>query len=80
MAVVGGRGTHIFRGYNRAYQIKRQPGSTLKPIAVYTPALENGYSYDSSLVNKKKNLTVQTITHLKIIMINILVKFQCIKL
>ncbi|MCK8606650.1 transglycosylase domain-containing protein [Apilactobacillus ozensis] len=55
MAVVGGRGTHIFRGYNRAYQIKRQPGSTLKPIAVYTPALENGYSYDSSLVNKKKS-------------------------
>lgn len=53
MAVVGGRGKHVFRGYNRATQIKRQPGSTIKPLAVYTPALENGYFYDSELQNKK---------------------------
>ncbi|ANK59278.1 PBP1A family penicillin-binding protein [Loigolactobacillus backii] len=52
-AVVGGRGEHVFRGYNRATQIKRQPGSTMKPLAVYTPALENGYHYDSSLTDKK---------------------------
>lgn len=52
-AVVGGRGTHIFRGYNRATQIERQPGSTMKPLAVYTPALQNGYHYDSSLTDKK---------------------------
>lgn len=52
-AVVGGRGEHVFRGYNRATQIKRQPGSTMKPLAVYTPALQNGYNYDSTLVNKK---------------------------
>lgn len=53
MAVVGGRGKHVFRGYNRATQVKRQPGSTIKPLAVYTPALENGYFYDSELQNKK---------------------------
>ncbi|MTV82608.1 PBP1A family penicillin-binding protein [Lactobacillus sp. CRM56-3] len=53
MAVVGGRGKHVFRGYNRATQITRQPGSTIKPLAVYTPALENGYFYDSELQNKK---------------------------
>ena len=53
MAVVGGRGKHVFRGYNRATQITRQPGSTIKPIAVYTPALENGYFYDSMLQDKK---------------------------
>ncbi|WP_297819667.1 PBP1A family penicillin-binding protein [uncultured Lactobacillus sp.] len=51
-AVVGGRGQHVFRGYNRATQMKRQPGSTMKPLAVYSPALQNGYHYDSELSNK----------------------------
>ncbi|MHC9536989.1 PBP1A family penicillin-binding protein [Dellaglioa sp. BT-FLS60] len=54
-AIVGGRGTHVFRGYNRATQIHRQPGSTMKPIAVYMPALENGYFYDSELKDKKQS-------------------------
>lgn len=54
-AVVGGRGKHVFRGYNRATQITRQPGSTMKPLAVYTPALEAGYKFDSELVDKKKS-------------------------
>jgi len=49
LAVVGGRGDHTFRGFNYATQSKRQPGSTIKPLAVYTPAIENGYSYDSEL-------------------------------
>lgn len=51
-AIVGGRGEHVFRGYNRATQIKRQPGSTLKPIAVYAPALASGYRYSSILEDK----------------------------
>lgn len=55
MAIVGGRGKHVFRGYNRATQMTRQPGSTMKPIAVYTPALEHGYFYDSSLADKKQS-------------------------
>ncbi|WP_412176732.1 transglycosylase domain-containing protein [Bacillus sp. T3] len=42
-ALVGGRGEHVFRGFNHATQLKRQPGSTMKPLAVYTPALEQGY-------------------------------------
>ena len=50
--VVGGRGKHIFRGYNRATQMKRQPGSSIKPLAVYSPALQAGYHYDSKLSNK----------------------------
>ncbi|HIY93257.1 PBP1A family penicillin-binding protein [Companilactobacillus sp. HBUAS56275] len=49
LAVIGGRGDHTFRGYNRATQMQQQPGSTIKPLAVYTPAIENGYSYDSEL-------------------------------
>lgn len=54
-AIVGGRGEHVFRGYNRATQMTRQPGSTMKPIAVYTPALMHGYFYDSSLQDKKQS-------------------------
>jgi penicillin-binding protein 2A len=51
-AIVGGRGEHVFRGFNRATQLRAQPGSTIKPLAVYTPALENGYKYSSELVDK----------------------------
>lgn len=42
-ALVGGRGEHTFRGYNRATQLTAQPGSSFKPLAVYTPALEEGW-------------------------------------
>ena len=49
-AIVGGR-EEDQEGYglNRAYQSYRQPGSVIKPILVYTPALENGYTPDSTL-------------------------------
>ncbi|MCM3764316.1 transglycosylase domain-containing protein [Neobacillus niacini] len=51
-ALVGGRGEQVFRGFNRATQLRAQPGSTIKPLAVYTPALEEGYTYDSELVDE----------------------------
>lgn len=52
-AMVGGRsGTHAFLGYNRATQLSRSPGSTIKPLAVYTPALEAGYSVTSTVQDK----------------------------
>ncbi|WP_433748573.1 transglycosylase domain-containing protein [Falsibacillus pallidus] len=51
--LVGGRGEHVFRGYNRATQLARQPGSTIKPLAVYTPAVEEGYSATSPLKDEK---------------------------
>lgn len=51
-ALVGGRGVQPFRGFNRAVQLKRQPGSTLKPIAVYTPALENGFQPSSRIIDE----------------------------
>ncbi|KRK74179.1 PBP1A family penicillin-binding protein [Lacticaseibacillus nasuensis] len=53
MAVVGARGKHVYLGSNYATQLQRSPGSTIKPLMVYTPALENGYSYDSMLEDKK---------------------------
>ncbi len=46
VAIVGGRTQSEIEGYslNRAYQSARQPGSTIKPIIVYTPQLERGYT------------------------------------
>lgn len=43
LALVGGNEGYTFRGFNRATQMKRQPGSAIKPLNVYTPALEAGY-------------------------------------
>lgn len=53
MALIGGRGNHEFRGYNRATQARLQPGSTIKPLGVYTPALKKGYKADSLLKDEE---------------------------
>lgn len=42
-AIMGGRNYEVRRGFNRATNAYRQPGSSIKPIAVYSPALENGF-------------------------------------
>lgn len=39
-AIVGGRTYETRRGLNRATQLRRQPGSAIKPLAVYAPAFE----------------------------------------
>ncbi|MFA9464841.1 MAG: PBP1A family penicillin-binding protein [Velocimicrobium sp.] len=54
VAIVGGRKQETL-GYtlNRAYQSYRQPGSSIKPLIVYTPALERGYTPDSIVVDKR---------------------------
>ena len=48
-ALVGGRDYTVRRGLNRATQMRRQPGSALKPLCVYGPALERGYTTASLL-------------------------------
>ncbi|MGM0237929.1 PBP1A family penicillin-binding protein [Enterococcus sp. AZ103] len=48
-ALVGRRGEHVFREFNFATQMRRSPGSTLKPLSVYAPALESGYTPSSTL-------------------------------
>ena len=53
LALVGGRDYTTKRGLNRATQMKRQPGSALKPQAVYGPALEKGYTTASVLLDEK---------------------------
>ncbi|XEC95614.1 transglycosylase domain-containing protein [Paenibacillus tarimensis] len=58
--LVGGRGKQVYRGFNRATQLSRQPGSAFKPLAVYAPALENGYTPVSRLYDG--NLTIDGYT------------------
>ena len=49
-AIVGGRSSDVQRGLNRATQMRRQPGSALKPLAVFAPAIEShGYMTASVL-------------------------------
>ncbi|MGM9902669.1 MAG: PBP1A family penicillin-binding protein [Enterococcus sp.] len=54
-ALVGRRGEHVFRGFNFATQMKRSPGSSIKPLSVYAPALEAGYTPSSILEDKPQS-------------------------
>lgn len=54
-AIVGGRTQEdISTDYNRAYMSFRQPGSSIKPLLVYTPSLERGYSASSTVTDSKE--------------------------
>lgn len=50
-ALVGGREYKTKRGFNRATQLLRQPGSAFKPIAVYAPAFELSYGANSIIAD-----------------------------
>lgn len=57
-ALVGSVNTgeaHVFRGFNFATQSKRSPGSTIKPLVVYTPAVEAGWSINKMLEDTPHN-------------------------
>lgn len=49
-AMVGGRDYTTARGLNRA-QSTRQPGSTIKPLVVYAPALEKGGFFPGTVLD-----------------------------
>jgi len=54
-AMIGGRSQEdISYDYNRAYLSTRPPGSAIKPLVVYTPLLERGYTADSMVTDKKE--------------------------
>jgi membrane peptidoglycan carboxypeptidase len=48
-ALIGGREYQTRRGFNRATQLLRQPGSAFKPVAVYAPAFELNYRANSTI-------------------------------
>ena len=50
-ALVGGREHQRKLGFNRASQAFRQPGSTFKPIMVYTAAVDMGYTAGTVIDN-----------------------------
>lgn len=55
--VVGGIGEKTEnRGLNRATMSKRQPGSTMKPLAAYSLAIENDLITYSTIVDDKKTV------------------------
>ena len=55
-AVMGGRSYDARFCLNRAYMMKRSPGSTIKPIMVYAPAFEKGLlSPASILIDERKS-------------------------
>lgn len=54
VAIVGGRyQEHVGYTLNRAFQSPRQPGSSIKPLIIYTPAFEQGYYPDTTVVDEK---------------------------
>ena len=60
-AMIGGRGPCAKLGLNRAVQVKRQPGSAIKPVAVYAPALElYGYTAATTLIDEPTDFSGYT--------------------
>ncbi len=57
-ALIGGRSYEQRRGFNRATNAFRQPGSAIKPITVYAPALEEGYMPFYTLVDEPLSIKV----------------------
>ncbi|MDR0690984.1 MAG: PBP1A family penicillin-binding protein [Streptococcaceae bacterium] len=53
---VGDSEKHIFRSFNYATQSVRSPGSAIKPLVVYTPAIQQGYKMDEMLPNNEEVL------------------------
>ncbi len=56
VAMVGGRSTEnsTTLALNRAYQSHRQPGSSIKPLVVYTPAFDRGDYFPSTEVEDQE--------------------------
>ncbi|MDR0898467.1 MAG: PBP1A family penicillin-binding protein [Oscillospiraceae bacterium] len=54
-ALIGGREYTVQRGFNRATHMRRQPGSAIKPLAVYAPAIELGYTTASILLDERED-------------------------
>ena len=52
-ALLGGRSYDVQRGFNRATDMRRQPGSTIKPVLVYAPAIDRfGYTAASVMLDE----------------------------
>ena len=52
LALIGGREHSARLAFNRACDMRRQPGSAIKPVLVFAPALEKGYTTTSFLLDQ----------------------------
>lgn len=57
VAMVGGRGTDD--EFNRAFLSTRQPGSTIKPLLVYAPAINEGIVIPSTIIEDKQVFAIE---------------------
>ncbi len=55
VAIVGGREYTVQRGFNRATHMRRSPGSAIKPLAVYAPAIQKGYTTASVVSDEQED-------------------------
>lgn len=59
LMMIGGRNINEVRGFNRAADAYRQPGSAFKPVVVYGPALELGWNPGNVLDDYPGGFTVE---------------------
>lgn len=60
VGIVGGAGEKTQnRGLNRAVSSKRQPGSSIKPLSIYAPAIENNLYNWSSMIQDSASRYVE---------------------
>ena len=60
-ALVGGRNSEQAMAFNRAMRIRRQPGSVIKPVIAYAPALEYcGYTAASMILDEPTSFSDYT--------------------
>jgi len=60
-AIMGGREHTTRRALNRAVSMRRQPGSTIKPVLVYAPAIEyKGYTASTFVLDQKQDFNGYT--------------------
>ena len=78
-AIGGGRNQEVKRGFNYAIDTKRQPGSTIKPVLDYAPAIEylNWGTYQTI---DDKPIKYSTVKSLATGMISIWARSPCVQL
>ena len=62
LAMVGGRGSEVAKGYNRAYTQRRSVGSSTKPLTAYGPAINEKVLTAASIIDDSPGSDIPSIT------------------
>lgn len=62
LAMVGGRGNQVAKGYNRAYTQRRSIGSATKPLTSYGPAINEKVLTAASIIEDSPGADISSIT------------------